>query len=403
MVEMKRVLIILFAGDYYDAYHRMISGKGEKYHHHNYALNSIIGFSKIKGVEEVAVLGCRTSEPYNHYLDAGFRVMGGATDPYLDPQAILNVIEDYKPTHIVLRFPSLEILQWSIKNKVRAITLLADSFTSDSLKKKIFNYRFSRLLNHPQIEWVGNHHVNSCALLKKIGVFPEKIVPWDWPRENKTPQEFEPKTIDPNRKSYTFFYAGKISEPKGVGDLIDALSLLQKQGIEGRLRLAGASLHGIDQFKEQAATLGVPHLVDFLGLVPNEKVVDLMRAADVVFIPSHHRYGEGLPSTIYEALCARTPIVASDHPMFLKNIEDGYSALVFPERQPQAIAECTERLLKNPDLYYALSENSYAAWKRLQIPVTWAGLISRWMMDDPVENQWLRKHTLASDFFKDRL
>ena len=399
---MKRILIILFAGDYYDAYQRMIGEKGERYHHHNYALASIIGFSKMEGVEEVAVLGCQTKEAYNHYLDCGFRVMGAATNPYEESRKIIKIIEDYNPTHVVLRFPNLQILRWSIKHKVNTITLFADSFSSKNIKERIVNCRLARLLNNPAIEWVGNHHINSCLLLRQIGVSPEKIVPWDWPRESKTPQEFEPKNIDPNRKSYTFFYAGSVTEAKGVGDLIETLPLLLEKGIEGHLKIAGSS-SSLDDFKQLAVNRGVDHLVDFLGLVPNEKVVDLMREADVVFIPSRHCYGEGLPSTIYEALCARTPIVASDHPMFLKNIEDGYSALVFPERQPKAIARCAERLLKTPELYYRLSENSYDAWKKLQIPVTWASLIGRWIMDDPVENQWLKEHTLSSGFFEDRL
>jgi len=41
-----------------------------------------------------------------------------------------------------------------------------------------------------------------------------------------------------------------------------------------------------------------------------------MRSADAIVIPSRHEYPEGLPLTIYEALAARTPIVASDHQCF---------------------------------------------------------------------------------------
>ncbi len=353
-------------------------------------------------VEEVAVLGCSTEKAYDHFLDCGIRVIGAATSPYTSPKKIVEIIENYNPTHIVLRFPNAAILRWSIKNKVKIITLFADSLTSQGLRRKVKIWRLVRLLNNSGVEWVGNHHINSCASLNKAGVAPEKIVPWDWPRESRTPQEFEPKTIDPNRKSYTFFYAGSISESKGVGDLIDALPLLRDRGIEGHLKIAG-SPHKIAPFKEQAAANQVSDLVDFLGLIPNEKVVDSMRDVDIVFIPSRHCYAEGLPSTIYEALCSRTPIVASDHPMFLKNIEDGYSALIFPERQPEGIAQCTERLLKNPELYLRLSKNSYEAWKNLQIPVTWAGFIRRWIADNPEENQWLREHTLASDFYRDRI
>jgi glycosyltransferase involved in cell wall biosynthesis len=121
-----------------------------------------------------------------------------------------------------------------------------------------------------------------------------------------------------------------------------------------------------------------------------------MRDADVVIIPSHHEYPEGCPMTIYEALCSRTPIIASDHPMFQNKLKDGTNALIFPAANAVALANCMEKLLANPELYERLSIDSYNAWKKLQIPVKWADMINRWLDNSPENRQWLFEHRISS-------
>ena len=316
----KRVLIILYAGDYYDAFYRMKNGLGEAYNHHNYALKSISNFAQQDGIEEIAVLGCVTQKPYNYFIELGFRVMGAGIDPYQNPEAVNKIIANYRPTHIVLRAPVSSILKWAITNKVRTITLLADSFSTKGLKGKVKAFKLARLFNNKTIEWVGNHHINSCCSLKSIGVSADKIVPWDWPWEKVTPADFEAKSLSSDKKKFEFIYVGTISEDKGVGDVINAISILEKRGIQASLKIFGRSKN-IEQFQRQIVSLNLEKSVNFQGLVPNEKVVYLMQEADIVFVPSRHAYREGMPSTIYEALCSRTPIVASDHPMFVNNIK----------------------------------------------------------------------------------
>jgi glycosyltransferase involved in cell wall biosynthesis len=398
----KRVLIILHAGDYYEAYQRMVKGLGEAYRHHNYALHSVEKLAQRDDVEEAAVLGCITKDTYDHVLDIGFRVMGAATSPHKDPQEINRIIADYNPSHIVLRTPSTSILQWAIRHDVRTITLLADSFFSRNWKERIKNFWLARLLNNSAVEWVGNHHINSCVSLARIGVLKDKVVPWDWPWKEDSSSLFGPKTLSSDRGFIEGVYVGSISESKGVTDLLQGLSILRQKGIDIRLKLAGRP-NNPDLFKQLILDLNLGDSVSFLGIVPNQEIVNLMRGSDIVFVPSRHAYPEGLPMTIFEALYARTPIVASDHPMFLNNIEDGFSALFFHEQDPTAIAQRVEKLIRDPDLYFKLSTNALAAWKKLQIPVVWADFIHAWLDDTPESIQWLHDESLASDAYQDRL
>ena len=54
-----------------------------------------------------------------------------------------------------------------------------------------------------------------------------------------------------------------------------------------------------------------------------------MHAHDAVVVPSQHAYPEGLPMTIYDAYCSRSPLIASDHPMFRSKVIDDETAVVF--------------------------------------------------------------------------
>jgi glycosyltransferase involved in cell wall biosynthesis len=135
-------------------------------------------------------------------------------------------------------------------------------------------------------------------------------------------------------------------------------------------------------------------------VIANEDVPVTMRAADAVIIPSRHEYPEGLPLTIYEALAARTPIIASDHPMFRGALAHEETALVFPAGDVGALADAIRRLTTDAALYALLSENSERAWEALQLPVAWGELIERWLADD---QDWLREHRFNSGRYREQI
>jgi len=83
--------------------------------------------------------------------------------------------------------------------------------------------------------------------------------------------------------------------------------------------------------------------------------------------------------TLYEALCTRTPLLTSDHPMFALKIRDGYNALVFPERNPAAFASRIEELLRSPELYSRLSANALQAADAYLCPLKYDQLIAAFL------------------------
>lgn len=386
-----RLLMVQYAGDYREAVERLDKGGGETYYAQKYSVNAVAEIGKT--FEEVAVLCCLTQERYDEVLSNGVRAIGAGFNSKIPIKTLIDLIEKQNPTHLIVRTPIQELFGWAIKKKVSTIAILADSFNSKGLKDKLRNYWLAKVLNHQRIDWVFNHGINSSLSLQEIGVNPDKIIPWDWP-PMVTPDSFSAKTLQVDGKSWNLVYVGLITESKGIGDVLDALKELRAKNFSIKLKVAGKG--ELDKFIHKAKQLNIEDCVEFLGLVPNQTIVHLMREADLVIIPSRHEYPEGFPMTIYEALCSRTPIIASDHPMFQNKLKDETNALIFPAANAVALADCIEKMLDNPELYERLSLASKDAWKQLQIPVKWADMINRWLDNSPDNRRWLFEHRLSS-------
>lgn len=101
-------------------------------------------------------------------------------------KAVAEKLDELAPTHLILRTPSTDLLSWARQKDLRVPPSFADSFTPrprlrgwlDRLRAR----RLAKALNHPSIQYVGNHNIAAAEDLARIGVTPEKIIPWDWPR-----------------------------------------------------------------------------------------------------------------------------------------------------------------------------------------------------------------------------
>ena len=386
-----RLLFVQYAGDYREAFQRFAAGGGETYYAQKYSVDAVTDIAK--QIEEVTVLCCMTKEPYNEVLENGVRAIGAGFDKDIQINTLLKLIEEQKPTHLIVRTAKREIFRWAVSKKVRTMALFAESISQRGLRSKLRNYLLADLLNNKQVEWVAAYGLNSAVLFQQIGVKADKIIPWDF-IVTETPDSSPPKSLQRYQKNWQLFYIGSMIEAKGVGDVLEALAKLRAKNFPVSLKIAGRDEN--EYFLNKARQLQIEDCVDFLGLVPNNTVLPLMKEADVVLVPSRHEYPEGFPLAITHSLCARTPIIASDHPMFLDNLKDGLSAMIFPAGNAGALSECIEKLLSNPELYWSLSFASKEAWERLQIPVKWAELINRWIDDSPENKQWLFEHRLSS-------
>lgn len=388
-----RLTIVQYAGDYREAWERFEAGGKATYQAQRYSVNFVGDLAE--RVEQVAVICAVSEEPYEIVLPNKVRAIGAGFSRDFPPRDLVPILAATAPDRLSLTTPMTPLLRWARTHRVRTMTALADSFRKDGPKSWLEHRRLGRELNHPNVEWVGNHGIGACLSLLDIGVQPEKVIPWDWPPSHR-PSDHSPREF-PGGRSLKLVYVGSIEEAKGVGDLLRALQRLKRDGDCPLLTVIGRDREG--RMAALATSLGLGNEVRFAGPIPNEDVPAAMREADAVVIPSRHEYPEGLPLTIYEALAARTPIIASDHPMFRGALAPDRSAVTFAGGVADALASAIRRLSEDPRLYATLSSNSADAWEALQLPVSWGDLLQRWLSDTPDDREWLRAHRLDSGLY----
>lgn len=397
MLGHMRLTIVQYAGDYREAWERFDRGGSSTYQAQRYSVDFVAGLAQ--RFEQVAVVCALSDKVYDVVLPNKVRAIGAGMQPGFHPRQLVSAMARTLPNRLVLITPMLPLLSWARVNHVRTLATLADSFHATGLRNKIRHLRLARALNRPIIDWVGNHGIAACLSLIKIGVQQDKVIPWDWPPSHK-PSDYASRTLNPFRPINLAFVGAVVAE-KGVGDLLHALDRLRSQGLKPALTVIGRDPDG--SMTSLAGKIGLGDQVRFAGLVPNEDIPAAMRAADAVVIPSRHEYPEGLPLTIYEALSARSPIIASDHPMFQGALVHEKSALVFPAGDAEALAATIRRLGSDPSLYASLSANSEQAWQALQLPVTWGSLIEHWLSGSAEDTAWFTRHRLKSGLYDQQI
>ncbi|NJP08615.1 MAG: glycosyltransferase [Leptolyngbyaceae cyanobacterium RU_5_1] len=385
-----RLMIVQYAGDYREAAQRLANGGNETYYAQRYSVETVARLTQY--AEEVSVLCCLTSETYEEVLFNEVRAIGAGFTSSIDTKKLIRMLEEYNPTHLILRSPMRDVLRWAIRKQIKILGLFAESVQNKGFRDRLRNFQLARLLNHQQVEWVGSYGLTSALTLQEIGVDANKIIPWDF-LITPTPGSYTMKPSPTGTNTWNLLYVGSMSEEKGVGDCLRAVAALRDRNLPVCLKLVGKDP---GYFAALAERLGISDRVEFLGMQPTSAIVPLMREADVVLVPSRHAYPEGFPLTIHHALCARTPIVASDHPMFQQYLQQGVSAVIFPEANAEALADSIETLFQHPTLYQTLSEGAYRTWYRLRLPVKWSDMLNHWVIRFSQSHQWLYEHRLAS-------
>lgn len=377
-------------GDYAETVGRFARGLGETYYAQRYSVEFVAGLAH--DCAEVCVI-CVTAGPYDVTLPTCVRAIGiPRRGDRVDEGTLFGTLERLAPTHLILRSPLRRVLAWALEKSISTLPLLADSFRL-GLRYWWRNRGLAKLLNNSGIEWVGNHNVNAARSLEQIGVEVQKIIPWDWPPAQR-PEENPVKELQTAQDTFRLIFVGTLSEAKGTGDLIMAVSELCRRGLTVHLTVVGPGDR--DRYSELANSLNVDRRVTLTGRIDHSEVLKQMRAHDVVIVPSRHAYAEGLPMTIYDAFASRTPLVASDHPMFRGKVEHGRSGRIFRAGDTADLADQIEQLLSKPEEYRRYSAYAPDAFRRIECPAKWAEIIERWLCNSETDRAWLNSHTLGS-------
>ena len=138
-------------------------------------------------------------------------------------------------------------------------------------------------------------------------------------------------------------YAGRLVERKGLMDMVDALAFLP-----GEVRMVFAGSGGFQpRLAARARELGRAGQVHFLPARPLEELPEVMNAFDALVLPSWTvpTWKEQFGRVLIEAHACGTPVIGADSGAIPEVVGGG--GLIFPERDPRALAGAIMELKEN--------------------------------------------------------
>ncbi|MBV2262684.1 MAG: glycosyltransferase family 4 protein [Thauera sp.] len=141
---------------------------------------------------------------------------------------------------------------------------------------------------------------------------------------------------------------------------------------DARLTIAGSGPEAAT-LDALAQALGIAERVRFAGRLDREQMAALYRDADLMLNPSRV---DNMPNAILEALASGLPVVTTDVGGIPFIVRQGYTAMLVPPDDPQAMAEAAHEVLADAGLRAALVAAGRAEVERYRWSAVRAQLLS---------------------------
>ncbi|PPT07279.1 glycosyl transferase group 1 [Geitlerinema sp. FC II] len=157
------------------------------------------------------------------------------------------------------------------------------------------------------------------------------------------------------RESVVLF-VGRLTEKKGLEDLIAAMARVQTETPEAKLVVIGDGV--LRETLERQAKDSLKNY-EFLGVQPQSEVKAWMNRSRVLATPSVTAADgdtEGLPNVVLEAQAMSLPVVATLHAGIPEAVLHEETGFLVPERDRSGLAKYIVKLLQHPELWQSFSE-----------------------------------------------
>lgn len=148
---------------------------------------------------------------------------------------------------------------------------------------------------------------------------------------------------------------GRFERWKKFDNIIEALSILQKKGINAEVVLAGDGEEG-QNLKALAEKLGLGEKVHFAGNISHEKLSELISEADVFVSSSAPNVG--ISNIVLEAMASGKAVVSSDIPGAKEAITSSENGVLYSTGNSKELAAVLEKILKDDNFRKKLEANA---------------------------------------------
>lgn len=265
---------------------------------------------------------------------------------------LLRRINDYDAIHAHYG-PIGNAFQFlSSRTEAPFITSFYGYDASELLRKN--PWRYERLFDSATV--IGSLSSEMDEELARHGCPSEKLARFPLPVDTEAFQ-FSPPSYE-SRSSVQLLSACRLVEKKGIEYVLPALESLSRE-FEVTYRIAGDGPLR-DDLEEQVIERGLRDVVEFLGWKSSDEVANLMEDSDLFIqtsVTASDGDKEGTPTVLLEAQARGLPVVSTYHAGIPEIVDNGFSGLLVPERDSDAIEKALQQLVADPTKWEEFGRN----------------------------------------------
>lgn len=153
-------------------------------------------------------------------------------------------------------------------------------------------------------------------------------------------------------------FVGRLSESKGIWDLLEVVSILVTQGKKVKFELAGLAEdeHQELKIKEYCAKADFKDSITLLGTISGKTKILTFMNADIFFFPTHN---DNTPNTVLEAMAAGLPIVSTNVGEIPHMVKDRVNGFIVERGDCEQLAQKLILLIEAPEVRDRMRQTNY--------------------------------------------
>jgi glycosyltransferase involved in cell wall biosynthesis len=184
---------------------------------------------------------------------------------------------------------------------------------------------------------------------------------YPWIRQSRTVLNFplvgNLSNLKPKKRpKFTISYIGAVHEERGAIIVLDALKILEKQGLSLNYECVGPFSNSL-LLKMNSRVQELKNCkVTFRGFMPASEGMVLISECHIglAVLKPIGNYIDSYPSKVFEYMALGLPVITSHFPLYKSIVEANKCGLTIDPENPQALANAIQRLFEDHNLYESM-------------------------------------------------
>jgi glycosyltransferase involved in cell wall biosynthesis len=161
--------------------------------------------------------------------------------------------------------------------------------------------------------------------------------------QNLPPKNVLMKELNLNPERKYLLFVGRLTQDKGIYELVHAFGIIAKRYHDIDLLLIGEDIER-NNLVVKLKEMGISNRVILTGIISQKEVGYYMKVSSLLVFPS---WAEGLPNVVMEAMASGLPVIASDVGGIPEVLVDQVTGFSVPARNVEKLAETVIKMMED--------------------------------------------------------